>query len=66
MDQIREDQSILLKDKRYKVGDLLKDHRTSQSYYHDERKQIANSYDKYRKVKEVIRQIAEKFRIRGR
>nr|WP_251574184.1 IS3 family transposase [Limosilactobacillus agrestimuris] len=34
--------------------------------YHDERKQIANSYDKYQEVKTQILKIAQRFRVRGR
>lgn len=38
----------------------------AKSTYHDERKRIANSYDKYSEVKKIIFRIAQQFKIRGR
>lgn len=66
MDQIREDQSSLPKEHRYKIGDILKEIGLPKATYHDERKRIANYHDKYAKVKQVILQIAKCGQVRGR
>ena len=66
MDQIREDQSLLPKEHRYKIGDILKEIELSKATYHDKRKRIANCHDKYAKVKKVILQITKQGQVRGR
>lgn len=66
MDQIREDQSLLSKKNRYKIGDILKKIKLPKATYHDERKRITNHHDKYAKVKKTILQIAKQGQIRGR
>ena len=66
MDQIRDDQSQRPKKLRYKIGDLLKTIGLAKATYHDERKRIARSHDKYEEAKAQILKIAQRFRLRGR
>ncbi|WP_019251433.1 IS3 family transposase [Limosilactobacillus reuteri] len=66
MDQIRDDQSQRPKKLRYKIGDLLKATGLAKATYHDERKRIAHSHDKYEEAKVQILKIAQRFRLRGR
>ncbi|MCD7120660.1 IS3 family transposase [Limosilactobacillus agrestis] len=66
MDQIRDDQSQRPKKLRYKIGDLLKAIGLAKATYHDERKRIAHSHDKYEEAKVQILKIAQRFRLRGR
>ncbi|MFK5705392.1 hypothetical protein ACI3E1_02910 [Ligilactobacillus sp. LYQ139] len=56
----------LPKRQRYKIGDLLKAIMLPKATYHDERKRIVNSHDKYAKAKKMILQIAQHFQVRGR
>lgn len=66
MDQIRAEQATLPKKQRYKIGDLLTHLGLKKATYHDERKRIANPSDKYRKAKEQMLDIAQKYQLRGR
>lgn len=66
MDQIRGDQSQRPKKLRYKIGDLLQAIGLAKATYHDERKRIARSHDKYEEAKVQILKIAQQFRLRGR
>lgn len=66
MDQIRDDQLLLPKKQRYKIGDILRKINLPKATYHDERKRIANYHDKYEKVKDIILRIAKKGQVRGR
>ncbi|KGE71303.1 IS3 family transposase [Limosilactobacillus reuteri] len=66
MDQIRDDQSQRPKKLRYKIGDLLKAIGLTKATYHDERKRIARSHDKYEEAKAQILKIAQRFRFRER
>lgn len=66
MDQIRDDQSQRPKKLRYKIGDLLKAIGLAKATYHDERKRIVHSHDKYEEAKVQILKIAQRFRLRGR
>ncbi|NMV54187.1 transposase, partial [Lactobacillus reuteri] len=66
MDQIRDDQSQRPKKLRYKIGDLLQAIGLAKATYHDERKRIAHSHDKYEETKVQILKIAQRFRLRGR
>ena len=59
MDQIRDDQSSLPKKHRYKIGDILQAIELPKATYHDERKRIANTEDKYAKAKKAILKIAK-------
>lgn len=65
MDQIRDDQSQRPKKLRYKIGDLLQAIGLAKATYHDERKWIARSHDKYEEAKVQILKIAQQFRLRG-
>lgn len=66
MDQIRDDQSSLPKQSRYKIGDLLQAIKLPKATYHDERKRMANSDDKYAQAKQAILKIAKQGQVRGR
>ena len=66
MDQIRDDQSSLPKKHRYKIGDILQAVELPKATYHDERKRIANTEDKYAKAKKAILKIAKQGQVRGR
>lgn len=54
------------KNLRYKIGDLLKTIELKKATYHDERKRIVNSKDKYQEIKTQILKIAQRFKLRGR
>ena len=66
MDQIRDDQTSLPKKQRYKIGDILQAIELPKATYHDERKRIANSDDKYARAKQAILKIAKQGQVRGR
>ena len=66
VDQIRDDQSQRPKKLRYKISDLLQAIGLAKATYHNERKRIARSHDKYEEAKAQILKIAQWFRLRGR
>lgn len=66
MDQIRAEQAILPKKQRYKIDNLLENLKLAKATYYDERKRIANQYDKYSQVKKQILRICEEGKVRGR
>ena len=66
MDQIRADQAKLPKKQRYSVGKLLQIISLSRATYYDERKRIANPYDKYAQVKQRVLAISGQGLYRGR
>lgn len=66
MDQIRADQAKLPKKQRYSVGKLLQKISLSRATYYDERKRIANPYDKYAQVKQRVLAISGQGLYRGR
>ena len=66
MDQIRDNQLILPKKNRYKIGEILNKLELPKATYHDERERINNPYDKYSNAKKAILRIAKQGQIRGR
>ena len=66
VDQIRADQVKLLKNQRYRIGDILSAIGLKKATYHDERKRIKNHNDKYAEIKIKIKEITEDGKYRGR
>ncbi|WP_244912517.1 IS3 family transposase [Paucilactobacillus oligofermentans] len=66
VDEIRSDQEKLPKIDRYKIGDILKAVNLKKATYHDERKRINNTEDKYYDLKREIMKIVEIGKCRGR
>lgn len=66
MDQIGAHQAKLPKKQRHSVGKLLQRISLSRVTYYDERKRIANPYDKYAQVKQRVLAISRQGLYRGR